>query len=273
MQYATMMAMEDEMGNTPFQFFLKTNGSDEMALYLMNRFDDKTREEQRAREAATSASGKRSKSNRTIGKMVTLHTDEAESNARRSQSSIGSLAQNIDEKIMMLFTPNKNGEIALVEEYAVNMKMPTEIASDFVYEYISSIKEVHVDNVEWVKYCLLFAAERGAMARIQLIIEKVKGNEDMLKRVLKAKNKSNHDALYRLVATGKMTVFSWLLDNVPDDHECLDSQSLLRGDTVLMRLLEGGQLILAERLLIKINDDQRKLQLLNSRRLKRIEGG
>ena len=73
---------------------------------------------------------------------------------------------------MMLFSKNKNGEIPLIEEYAVDMDMPMDIVSEFVYEFISSVKEVTLDNVEMVGHCLLFAAQRGAIARMQLIIER-----------------------------------------------------------------------------------------------------
>jgi len=269
-QYADlMMNSEDEMGNTPFSYFLKTNGSDDMARYLLNRFDDKFREDLRKRETATSASGKRQKRKVTL----TATSFKAGSDSFKAGSSIGSLAQNIDDQVEMLFASNKNGEIAIIEEYASKIQMPMGIVSDFVYEYISSIKDVNVDNVEWVGYCLLFAAQQGAMARIQLIIEKIGDDQDMLNRVLSARNQSHHDALYRLVETGKMRQFSWLLDEVPADHQCLYSQSLLCGDTTLMRLLEGGQLLLAQKLLGKINDNRRKLQLLNTRRFKRIDGG
>jgi len=255
------------MGNTPFSFFLKENGSSEMALYVLNRFDDKAREEQEGREAATSAAG-HSKSR----KMVTLlPMDQQE---YKSQSSVGSMARNIDEKMAMIFSKNKNQEVPLIEEYALKMPMPMDIVSDFVYEYISSLKEDSIyDNVEMVGYCLLFEVQRGAMSRIQLIIEKIRDNKELLDRVLRVRNLSNHDALYRLVATGKMRQFAWLLDVVPDDHECLFSRSLDRGDTVFMRLLEQGQLVLADKLLLKIGDNRKKLELLKTKRMKRIEGG
>merc|ERR1719499_1707710 len=148
-----------------------------------------------------------------------------------------------------------------------------DVVSEIVYEFINTINEVNVDNVEKVGYCLLFVAQRGEMARMQRIIERINGNEDMLNRVLSVQNQSHHDALYRLVETGKMRQFSWLLDVVPDDHQCLYSKSLLRGDTVFMRLLDEGQLLLAEKLLGKISDNEVKLQLLNRKRLKRIDGG
>ena len=124
-----------------------------------------------------------------------------------------------------------------------------------------------------VGYCLLYAVQRGEMARMQLIFEKIDSNQDILDRVLRIQNQSSHDALYRLVATGKMRLFSWLLDRVPDDHPCLYSRSLLRGDTVFMRLLDLGQLSLASKLLLKINDKAVKLKLLETKRLKRVEGG
>ena len=267
--YSDLMieSLKDEMGNTPFSYFLKENGSDEMALYLLNRFDDKAREEQRAREAVASASGTRSK------RRVTYNENVFSPQENRSQSSVGSIAQNIEDKLQMLFSKNKNGEIPLIEEYATEKNMPTDIVSDHVYEFISSIKSVHMENVEMVGYCLLFAVRRGAMARMKLIIEKINGDDDMLNEVLRVRNRSGHDALYRMVATGKMRQFSWLLDRVPNDHLCLYSRSLLRGDTVFMRLLELGQLSLAAKLLGKITDNEVKSELLMAERLKRFEGG
>ena len=138
-QYGDLMidALKDEMGTTPFSLFLKENGSSEMTLYLLNRFDDKAREEQRLREAVTSASGLNSKRKVTVTEKSPFSAQEY-----RSQSSVGSLAQNIDEKLAMLFAKSKNGEIPLIEEYAVKMDMPMDVVSDYVYEFISSIKEV-----------------------------------------------------------------------------------------------------------------------------------
>ena len=271
-QYADLMidALKDEMGMTPFSYFLKKNGSSEMALYLLNRFDDKVREEQRAREAVTSASGIRSKRKVTVNESPRSPFAAQE---YRSQSSVGSLAQNMDEKLAMLFSKSKNGEIPLIEEYAVEMDIPMDIVSDHVYEFISSIKDTHADNVEMVGHCLLFAAQRGEMARMQLIIEKIDDNEEILDQVLRVRNQSHHDPLYRLVATGNIRQFSWFLDIVPDDHSCLYSRSLLRGDTVFLRLLDLGQLSLAAKLLGKISDNGIKLKLLKTKRLKTIEGG
>ena len=139
----TVGGLKDEMGNTPFSYFLKENASEEMTLYLLNRFDDKSREDQRKRDTAvTSASGTRSK------RKVTLAAEEAPFAAQeyQSQSSSGSLAQNIDDKVAMLFAKNKNEEIPLIEEYAVDMNMPMDIVSDFVYQFIISIKEVLTRN-------------------------------------------------------------------------------------------------------------------------------
>ena len=237
-QYGDLMiaALKDENGNIPFSYFLKENGSPEMMLYLLNRFDDKQREEQRMRETVTSASG------RYANRKVTVTERATQQLEYRCQSSVGSLARNIDDKIAMLFAKSKNGEIPLIEEYAVDMDMQMGIVSDYVYEYISSIKTVGYDNFEMVGYCLLFAAQRAEMTRMQLIIEKINGNDEMLREVLRIRNMSHHDALYRLVVTGKMRLFAWLLGEVPDDHECLFSQSLLRGDTTFMRLLEMGQM-------------------------------
>lgn len=262
--------LKDEMGSTPFSYFLKENGSSEMTLYLLNRFDDKAREEQRMREAVTSASGAHGKRKVTVTEKSPFAAQEF-----RSQSSVGSVAQNIEDKLNVLFGKNKNGEIPLIEEYAASdgVHMPMDIVSDCVYEFISSIKEVHRDNVEMVGCCLLFAVQRGAMARIKLIIDKIGKDQDMRDQVLSIRNLSNHDALYRLVATGNMRQFSWLLERVPNDHSCLYSRSLLRGDTTFMRLLEAGQLSLAERLLKKISDNAVKLKLLRTKRVKRIEGG
>ena len=270
-QYADLMisALKDEMGSTPFSYFLRKNGSSEMTQYLMNRFDDKAREEQRMREAATSTTMKHSRKVTVAEKVPFAPKDY------RSQSSVGSIKHNIDEKLTMLFAKSKNGEIPLIEEYAVEANMPMEIVSDYVYEFISSIKEneVQEDKVELMGYCLLFAAQREAMARMQLIIEKIGDNNDVLDRVLRIRNQSNHDALYRLVATGNVRQFSWLLSVVPDDHVCLYSESFLRGDTVFMRLLEMGQLSLAEKLLSKISDNAVKLNLIETKRFKRINGG
>jgi len=258
-------SLKDEMGNTPFSYFLKQNGSSEMTLYLLNKFDDKAKEEQRMRDAVTSASGAISK------RKVTLEVPFGQE--YRAQSSVGSLAQNIDEKLAMLFARNKDGEIPLLEEYAVEMDMPMDVVTYFVYEFLSSIKEVHVENVELVGQCLLFAAQEGKMSRMLLIVDKIGGDEEMLDRVLRVRNQSNHDALYKLVATGRMREFAWLLDSVPDDHPCLFSRSLHRGDTAFMRLLEEGQLNLADKLLAKIKGKEIRLKLLNTERFKRIEGG
>ena len=95
----------------------------------------------------------------------------------------------------------------------------------------------------------------------------------MLDIVLRSKNRSQHDALYRMVATGKIRQFAWLLDQVPQNHVCLYTRSNHRGDTVFMRLLEMGQLSLAGKLLGKITDNEVKLKLLMVKRLKRFEGG
>jgi len=229
----------------------------------LNMFDVKGREAQRLPEIAISASGGMSK------RKVTLDVPHE----HHPQSSVGSLANNIDEKLAMLFAKNKSGEIPLIEEYAVDMDMPMCIAGGFVYEYICSVKDVGMDNVEMLGHCLLFSAQREEMSRMLLIMDKLLGDEGMLYQVLNVRNQSNHDALYRLMATGNMRQFAWLLDIVPDNHPCLWTRSQHRGDTVLMRLLEAGQLMLAKKLLSKIDDKRIRLKLLMNKRLKRIEGG
>jgi len=253
--------LRDDLGDTPFSYFLKENGSPEMCLYLLNRFDDKARKDQQMRDAATSATGR--------GRVTITDIHDAQ-----PQSSVGSLARNIDEKMGMLFSRNPNTrEIPLIEEYAAEMDMPMDIVSDFVYEYMVNLHEVDMSTYEMVGYCLLFEVQREeSMARIQMIIEKVKGS-DMLDDVLQVRNQSNHDALYRLAATEKLREFAWFLDEVPNDHECLWTRSLHRGDTAFMRLLDAGQKTLAKKLLDKITNKEKRLMLITMRREKRIEGG
>jgi len=253
--------LEDDLGDTPFSYFLKENGSPEMCLYLLNRFDDKARKDQQMRDAATSATGR--------GRVTITDIHDAQ-----PQSSVGSLARNIDEKMGMLFSRNPNTrEIPLIEEYAAEMDMPMDIVSDFVYEYMVNLREVDMSTYEMVGYCLLFEVQREeSMARIQMIIEKVR-EWNMLDDVLRVRNQSNHDALYRLAATEKLREFAWFLDEVPNDHECLWTRSLHRGDTAFMRLLDAGQKTLAKKLLDKITNKEKRLMLITMRREKRIEGG
>ena len=65
-----------------------------------------------------------------------------------------------------------------------------------------------------------------------------------------------------------MIPFEWFLDDVvPDDHPCLYSQSSFSGKTVFMMLVCDGKIKLADKLLSKITDNKKKLQLLNAKTL------
>ena len=60
----------------------------------------------------------------------------------------------------------------------------------------------------------------------------------------------------------------FLTEIVPDDHPCLYRASSHSGNTVLMGLLDDGNVGLASMLLDKIKDKKVKLSLLNAKKLK-----
>jgi len=185
-----------------------------------------------------------------------------------------SRSESIDRRMRMIFAPNDHGEVAIVEEYlsAKEMeKMPTGIVSEYVFEFLNSIERVDGGNADLVGFCLLFSTK---LSRIKLIAEKIGDDKAILERVLNVRNSSNHDALYRLVASGKIREFEWLLSEVvPDGHQSLYSRSAHSGDTTLMKLLERGNLRMAGMLMEKVHDHQLRAQLLRTESFRTLSGG
>lgn len=170
-------------------------------------------------------------------------------------------------KLKLLFSGGKNGDVPLIAGYQNSVSANT--AHDHIYEYFSKVELVSGDNAELAGHSLMFLARfSGTISTMKMIIEKVKKSEKVFHEVLNAANTSNNGILYKMMQYRRMIPFEWFLDDVvPDDHPCLYSQSSFSGKTVFMMLVYDGKIKLADKLLSKITDNKKKLQLLNAKTL------
>merc|ERR1712062_171698 len=167
----------------------------------------------------------------------------------------------LDSKLKLLFSENKNKEVPLIADYQSSLQWET--ARDYVYEYFNRIKVVNEDNAVFAGRSLIFLARfSGTMPTMRMIIDAVE-DEAVLNKVLSVKNTSNNDALFKLAQYNQIDTLKWFLTEVvPNDHPCLYTQSSQSGETVLSKLVkEHGKIALAEKLLAKVTDNRKRLHL------------
>merc|ERR1712190_45298 len=92
-----------------------------------------------------------------------------------------------------LFHRNNIGEIPLVEDYAVPKRESLkykDLVMSLIYEYITSIEKVDESNVELMGCSLLYLAQSKPLklSWIKRILEKIGADQDILNRVLSARN-------------------------------------------------------------------------------------
>jgi len=178
----------------------------------------------------------------------------------------------LDSKLKLLFSENKNKEVPLIADYQSSLQWET--ARDYVYEYFNRIKVVNEDNAVFAGRSLIFLARfSGTMPTMRMIIDAVE-DEAVLNKVLSVKNTSNNDALFKLAQYNQIDTLKWFLTEVvPNDHPCLYTQSSQSGETVLSKLVkEHGKIALAEKLLAKVTDNRKRLHLLKAKTLPGING-
>ena len=176
------------------------------------------------------------------------------------------LGEDYIAKMDLLFSPNKN-EMPIIAGYQRSVELGT--AHNEIYEYFTKTKGVNSGNAEVAGRALLFLARyEGAMSTIKMIIKAVEdeNREMVLNKVLNVKNNSNSNIVYQLVKYRQWNCLKWYLSEViPDDHPCLWSRSESSGNTALKLILQNGQIGIAEMLLGKITDNDRRQKLLTTR--------
>ena len=166
-------------------------------------------------------------------------------------------------KMNLLFSPNKNGVVPSISAYQESLGL--DFAHDEIYEYFTKKRVVNSGNAVLAGRALMFLARFDAMPTMKLIIEAVE-DEMVLDKVLSVTNKSNNDILYNLQSYNRWNCLKWFLSEViPDDHPSLWSRSEHSGNTALKKILEAGKIGIAEMLLAKITDIDRRQKLLDAR--------
>jgi len=176
----------------------------------------------------------------------------------------------LDSKLKLLFSENKNKEVPLIAGYQTTVQLAT--ANDYIYEYFTKNK-VNEANALFAGRALIFLAKfAGTTSTMRMIIGAVE-DETVLNKVLSVMNTSNNDILYKMNQYRHVDKLKWFIDEViPNDHPCLYSQSSHSGNTVFLQMVKDGRIDMAEKMLMKVTDNTKKLQLLNSKTLPGING-
>jgi len=177
----------------------------------------------------------------------------------------------LDSKLKLLFSENKNKEVPLIAGYQTTVQLAT--ANDYIYEYFTKNKVVNEANAVFAGRALIFLAKfAGTMSTMRMIVDGIE-DEAVLNKVLSVSNSSNNDILYKLNQYRHISTLKWFLNDViPNDHPCLYSKSSHSGNTVLIQMVKDGNIELANNLLLKITDNNMKLQLLTAKTLPGING-
>ena len=166
-------------------------------------------------------------------------------------------------KMELLFSKNKSGEVPLIASYQSSVELET--AHDEIYEYFTKKKIVNAGNAVLAGRALHFLAKFNAQSTMKMIIDAVE-DEMVLNKVLSVKNNTNISIIYRLQQYQRWNCLEWFLSEVvPNDHPCLFSPSKHSGNTALKQILQDKKIKIAEMLLTKITDNDKKQKLLNAR--------
>jgi len=168
----------------------------------------------------------------------------------------------LESKVQLLLSESANGVVHAIEPYRTSSSNST--FNDIIYEYFSKTKVVNKENAVLAGRCMMYLGQHSDQFPALKMIIGLMEDQTVIDKVLRVRNSSNIDIL-RTVSSFRRT-FDWFLDEVvPDDHPCLWSRSEHSGKTALMVQVQNEKLEQAAKLLGKIRNNEKRLQLLNAK--------
>eukprot|EP01083_Nonionella_stella_P151407 483661_1 len=177
---------------------------------------------------------------------------------RNAFQHIGDKMEVYRHQMMMLFHQNNKNEIALIERLIYKHDLEV---TQCIKRYFESIKVIDDSNVLWAASSLLYL--RGDNWTVsKLILSKVQ-NKMVLHKILDFRNSDNETILSENCNHSDAFIIEWYLaEVVPKDHPCLFTKNESYGTTALRKLIGRGYRLLAQQLLDKITEKEKRLHLI-----------
>merc|ERR1712151_572437 len=134
-----------------------------------------------------------------------------------------------------------------------------------IKRYFDGIDKLNDESLMYAKYSIFYLRDNNWTLTESII---GKCDKKQVRLLMLYKNSDNETVLHRIhygqFVPDKYAIIDWYLTEIiPADHPMLFVKDNLKSKTILMLLIESGLVFLAKKLLDKVTDKQKKLELIN----------